>query len=190
MQIPLLTCPRCLGLIVNPNAAAEKPPPPLPGAQRRVEPRMVIPIEEEADYDLRGTVVGLVLLALVILGGEWAVLFVLRQTALSVVLIGAAMITAGGVIYVNRRAKVQQATLPVGALRGGTVLEYQQTRPQVSVLAFLGGFIIAIAIGIICFYVLVATGERTAVATRRLVFAGVVVMIVGLIIAAINLRRV
>jgi len=92
MQIPLLTCPRCLGLIVNPNAAAEKPPPPLPGAQRRVEPRMVIPIEEEADYDLRGTVVGLVLLALVILGGEWAVLFVLRQTALSVVLIGAAMI--------------------------------------------------------------------------------------------------
>jgi len=41
------------------------------------------------------------------------------------------------------------------------VLEYQQTRPQVSVLAFLGGFIIAIAIAslLLCAG---GAGERTA----------------------------
>ena len=38
--------------------------------QRRVEPRMVIPIEEEVGYDLRGTVGGVLVLALtLIIGG-------------------------------------------------------------------------------------------------------------------------
>ena len=41
----------------------------------------------------------------------------------------------------------------------------------------------------ICFFALVATGERTSVQTRRLVFSGMVIVIVGLIFAAINLRK-
>jgi hypothetical protein len=57
------------------------------------------------------------------------------------------------------------------------------------VLAFLGGFIMAIVIGIICFYALVATGDRTSVGTRRMVFAGMVAVIVGLIFGALQLRR-
>src|SRR5437016_9997833 len=75
MQIPLLTCPRCLGVIVNPNAAsrASIAPPPIP--QRRIEPKMVIPIEQDVGQDLRGTVGGLMVLALtLIIGSVGAVL--------------------------------------------------------------------------------------------------------------------
>jgi hypothetical protein len=99
------------------------------------------------------------------------------------------MMTAGGVMYANRRRVAREESLPPLAIRGGGVLEYEQARRQVSVLAFLGGFITAIAIGIICFYALEATGERTSVTTRRMVFAGMVAVIVGLIFAAIQLRR-
>ena len=58
--------------------------------------------------------------------------------------------TAGGVIYSNRRRQTQQEMLPQTPMRGGGVLEYQQARPQMSVLAFLGGFVIAIVIGLVC----------------------------------------
>jgi hypothetical protein len=122
--------------------------------------------------------------------GGLGTVFLLHQPGLSVILIGAGLMTAGGVIYANRPKAQLETTLAPGPMRGGTVLEYQQARPQVSVLAFLGGFIMAVVIGIICFYAMVATGERTSVTTRRLVFSGMVVVIVGLIIAAINLRRV
>jgi len=188
MQIPLLTCPRCLGLIINPNAAAETSitPPPLP--QRRIEPRMVIPIEEEVGYDLRGTVGGMLVLGLVLILGGVGAIVVSHQPLLSLVLGGAGLMTAGGVIFANQKAKTQAQTLPP-PMRGGGVLEYQQSRTPVSVLAFLGGFIMAIVIGIICFFALVATGERTSVMTRRLVFSGMVIVIVGLIFAAINLRK-
>jgi len=55
---PAADLPALPGIDRQSNAAAGKPPPPLPGAQRRVEPRMVIPIEEDVGYDLRGTVGG------------------------------------------------------------------------------------------------------------------------------------
>jgi len=188
MQIPLLTCPRCLGLIINPNAAARASiPPPLP--QQRIEPRMVIPIEEEVGYDLHGTVGGMLVLALVLIIGGVGAIVISHQPLLSVVLVGAGLMTAGGVMFANRRARAQSDSLPP-PMRSGGVLEYQQSRTPVSVLAFIGGFIIAIVIGAICFYALVATGDRTKVETRRLVFAGMVIVITGLIIAAINLRRV
>jgi len=54
MQIPLLTCPRCLGVIVNPNA----------GQAAQIQPRQVIPIEEDIGHDLSGTVWGLMVLGL------------------------------------------------------------------------------------------------------------------------------
>ena len=180
MQVPLLTCPRCLGVIVNPNA----------GRGAHIEPRQVIPIAQEVNYDLRGTVGGLVVLGLILIMGGLGAVILLHQPALSIILIGAGMMTAGGVMYANRPPKARQELLPPPAFGGGGVLEYEQARPRVSVLAFLGGFIIAIVIGIICFYALVATGERTSVTTRRLVFAGMVVAIVGLIFAAIQLRKV
>ena len=189
MQIPLLTCPRCLGVIVNPNAADRTSiqPPPIP--QRRIEPKMVIPIEEDVGNDLRGTVGGVLVLALTLIIGGIGAIFVSHQPLLSVALIGAGMMVGGGVIFANQKAKAQAQTLPPAPMRGGGVLEYQQSRSPVSVLAFLGGFIMAIVIGIICFFALVATGERTSVQTRRLVFSGMVIVIVGLIFAAINLRK-
>jgi len=87
------------------------------------------------------------------------------------------------VIYAKiGRAKAQQELLPAGPTRAGRCWNISKPA-QVSVLAFLGGFIIAIAIGIICFM----CWWRPASAPRGHAAAGfcwVVVMIVGLIIAA------
>jgi hypothetical protein len=149
--------------------------------------------------DLRGTVGGLIVLGLTLMMGGLGAIFIVQKPALSVILIGAAMMVGGGVIYANRRASARPEMSSAGPTRGEPMLEYhrsgaklpyiQQPKEQVSVLAFLGGFLMAIAIGIICFYSLVATGDRSSVGTRRLVFAGMVVVIVGLIVAAVNLRR-
>jgi len=199
MQIPLLTCPGCLGLIVNPNAASGVHIQQTPRARAGLEPRQVIPLEEEVGFDLRGTVAGLVVLGLVLSAGGLAAFLLLKQPRLGVVLVGAAMMVGGGVMIANRRANAQPEISAAGPARDGSVLEYQrsgaklpfiqQPRPQVSVLAFLGGFIMAIVIGIICFYAMVVTGERTSVTTRRLVFAGMAAVIVGLIFAALQLRK-
>jgi hypothetical protein len=190
MQIPLLTCPRCLGVVVNPNAARDAHIERMPHGGRRIEPRQVIPIEEETGFDLRGTVWGLVVLGLVLLAAGLAALFVLKQPGLGVVLVGAGMMAVGGVMYANRRVVAREESLPPpGIGDAGAVLNYARPQRRVSVLAFLGGFIMAIVIGIICFYALVATGEKTSVTTRRMVFAGMVVVIVGLIFAAMQLRR-
>jgi hypothetical protein len=198
MQIPLVTCPRCLGVIVNPNAATGlSEPPPIP--RRSAEPRDVIPIEDEVKLDLRATILGLVVLGLTLLMGGLGAIFIVQMPALSVILIGAAMMVAGGVLFAKWQAAAGPLMSSTGPSRGGGVLEYQrsvaklpyiqQPKEHVSLFAFFGGFIMAIVIGIICFYSLVATGERSSVATRRLVFAGMVVVIVGLIVAAVNLRR-
>src|SRR3954470_24143879 len=69
MQVPLLTCPRCLRVIVNPNAATGVDADRAARGRASMEPRQVIPIEEEVNYDLRGTVGGLTILALTLLLG-------------------------------------------------------------------------------------------------------------------------
>ena len=180
MQVPLLTCPRCLGVIVNPNAAS--------GA-RVIEPRQVIPIEEEAGFDLRGTVWGLLVLGLTLVVAGVGAVVVAKQSTLGVILIGAGLLTAGGVMLAKQRIVPREESLPPPAIGPGGVLNYAPAQRRVSVLAFLGGFIMAIVIGIICFYTLVATGDQTSVTTRRMVFSGMVVVIVGQILAAIQLRR-
>src|SRR2546421_8483572 len=179
MQIPLLTCPRCLGVIVNPNA----------GRAAEIQPRQVIPIEEDVGHDLTGTVWGLAVLGLTLVVAGVGAVLVAKQSILGVILIGAGLLTAGGVMLARERIVPREETLPPPAIGGGGVLNYARPQRRVSVLAFLGGFIMAIVIGIICFYALVATGDRTSVTTRRIVFAGMVAVVVGLIIGAIQLRR-
>ncbi len=183
MQIALLTCPRCLRVIINPNAATRP----------AVEPRQVIPVEEEVHFDLRDTVGGLTILALTLFLGAVVAARYSQMFGLSAVLFIAAMMTVGGVIWAARRPKDDQqweGSLPPPPLRGGVVLEYQQVRPKVSVLAFIGGFLAAIVIGIVCFYAMVATGDRSSVNTRRLVFAGMLVLLMGMVYAATRLGRI
>jgi len=179
MQIPLLTCPRCLGVVVNPNAASGK----------YIEPRQVIPIEEDVGHDLSGTVWGLVVLGLTLVAAGVGAVVVAKQSILGVILIGAGLLTAGGVMLARQRIVPREESLPPPAMGVGGVLNYAPPQRRVSVLAFLGGFIMAIVIGIICFYALVATGDRTSVGTRRMVFAGMVAVNVGLIFGALQLRR-
>ena len=181
IRTPLVTCSKCLAAIVNPNA----------WSAAGIEPRQVIPLEDEVGGDFRGTIWGLVVLGLTLLAGGLGAVLVAKQSVLGGALIGAAMMSGGGVLYARRRQEAQgmpSPTVDLGSTAG--VLDYHRGgRRPVSVLAFLGGFIMAIVIGIICFYSLVATGEKTSVQTRRMVFAGMVVVIVGLIFAAIQLRK-
>jgi hypothetical protein len=183
MQIPLLTCPRCLRVIINPNAATRP----------AVEPRQVVPLEEEVHYDLRDTVGGLTILALTLFLGAVVAWVYSQMAGLGAALFIGAMMTVAGGIWAARRPKDDQqweGFLPPPPLRDGRVLEYQQVRPKVSVLAFIGGFLVAITIGIICFYAMVATGDRASVGTRRLVFAGMLVLILGMVYAATRLGRI
>jgi len=179
MQIPLLTCPRCLGVIVNPNAAA-----------RARQPQQVLPVERDIFYDLRDTVGGLsILVILLIIGGAGAIF--LRQMAISVILIGCGMMVAGFVGFTQRKRAADErwndAILSEPAPRGGPMLEYSRevrVAPSVSILGFIGGFIFAIVIGIACFYAMIITGDRSSVWTRRLVFILMIAAIVGLIFLA------
>src|SRR5438045_9212821 len=53
MQIPLLTCPRCLAGVVNPNAKEALDA--RVALDYRTQPRLVLPVEEETSSDLRNT---------------------------------------------------------------------------------------------------------------------------------------
>jgi len=67
IQIPLVTCPKCLARVVNPNAAEE------PMARRSVprtrQARQVIPVEEEAGWDVWETSRGLIIFGVLLFVG-------------------------------------------------------------------------------------------------------------------------
>src|SRR3954469_2620931 len=64
---PLITCPRCLTAVSNPNAASHATsPPPLP--------MRVLPLEHEVKRDSRAGTVGFIVVAGVIIVGMFGVL--------------------------------------------------------------------------------------------------------------------
>src|SRR5438270_4849688 len=91
MQIPLLTCPRCFGVIVNPNAASKVR-----------QPREVIPLERDVHFDMRDTVGGLGILAIMLIVGGGASIY-FGQVALSVILIGFALMVGGFIGFTQRK---------------------------------------------------------------------------------------
>src|SRR4051812_7693144 len=103
MQIPLLTCPRCLGVIVNPNAASGLREPPQI-RRRNLEARDVIALEDEVGLDLRRTLAGLIVLGITLLMGGLGAIFIVQKPELSIILIGSALMVGGGVFYANWRA--------------------------------------------------------------------------------------
>ena len=87
MQIPLITCPKCLARIINPNAGRETVGTKPNALQRR--PRQVIPLEEEAGRDIRDTTRWLVALALALFLGAIVIASKIGVNTLSVVLTSA-----------------------------------------------------------------------------------------------------
>src|SRR5437762_10925349 len=102
MQIPLITCPKCLARIINPNAGRETVGTKLNAPQRR--PRQVIPLEEEAGRDIRDTTRWLVALALALFLGAIVIASKIGVNTLSVVLIGAGIIMAGEIGVIGRKS--------------------------------------------------------------------------------------
>src|SRR5438046_1805859 len=142
MQIPLLTCPRCFGVIVNPNAAA-----------RTTVPKQVVPVEREVFYDLKDTVGGLSILAVMLIIGAAATIW-LGQIAITVILVGCGLMLASYVGLAQRKRpekdEWQDAILDQAIDRPGKVLEYSREKrvpAAVTIFGFMGGFILAIAIG-------------------------------------------
>src|SRR6266704_6228541 len=93
MQIPLLSCPKCLARIVNPNVARET----------AVRPRQVIEIEEQADEDVRGTTYWLNFLAIALIAGAVFVAIGVNELNILSVLMAFAGVIIGGVVVLMYR---------------------------------------------------------------------------------------
>jgi len=174
MQIPLITCPRCLARIVNPNAGRETVARKPNAPQRR--PRQVIPLEEEAGSDIRDTTRWLVVLALALFLGAIVIASKIGMNTLSVVLIGAGMILAGAIGVIGRKSSgVEEPAPPYlqHAERGGmAVFDYASVREEANVGSFLGGFVLAIGLSFGAMIVIAAArgvGRAVAIAVAFVV---------------------
>src|SRR4051794_31409857 len=102
MQIPLITCPRCLARIINPNAGRET----VAAQTRQILRRHRIPLEDEAERDIWGTTHFLWILAAVLVGAGIVLTKMMGMSALSTMLAVAGVVIAG-VIWVLRRKKLK-----------------------------------------------------------------------------------
>jgi hypothetical protein len=157
MQIPLVTCPKCLARVVNPNAR-EDPAAAAP-LQYRTPPRWVVPVEEESDGDIRNTAMWLAILAVGLFAGAILVAIVVGLNFMSLLMVGGGMIMAIAVGWMNLRApKVQVRERPFlqRVQRGGaTVFDYATPGQQGGTGAFFGGFVLAVGIS---FMTMIGTG--------------------------------
>src|SRR5258706_1390371 len=106
MQIPLITCPRCLARIINPNAGRE-----LSAEEAQsIFRRQVMPLEDEAEGDIWGTTRLLGILAAALMGGGMLLGTKRGIDSLSLILTVAGLAIAG-LIWVLRR-KTPKADVP------------------------------------------------------------------------------
>ena len=166
MQIPLLTCPRCLARVVNPNVARES----------AVRPRQVIEIEEQADEDVRGPTYWLNFLAIALIAGAVFVAIGVNELNILSVLMAFAGVIIGGVVVLMYRiaAGRQEAAQPYlrRVQRGGTtVFDYASIGQQDGSGAFLSGFMLALSIS---FVTLIAVAFGRGVNRGVAIGAGVV----------------
>jgi hypothetical protein len=101
IQIPLVTCPKCLARVLNPNAAAE--PMARRSVPRRREPRQVIAVEEETRGDIGQTGQLLRILAWIFVTGA-VIVTEFFSWWLVVILIAGAVIDGVIVAVCSRRA--------------------------------------------------------------------------------------
>jgi hypothetical protein len=180
MQIPLITCPKCLARIINPNAGRETVARKSDTPQRR--PRQVIPLEEEAGGDIRDTTRWLVVLALALFLGAIVIASKIGINTLSVVLIGAGIILAGAIGVIGRKSSGIVEPTPSSYLQhaereGMTVFDYASAHQEANVGSFLGGFVLAIGLSFVAMIVIAAARDA-----GRAVAIVVAMVIVGALV--------
>lgn len=171
MQIPLVTCPRCLGRVINPNVGREA----VARQARQIFPRQVIPVESEAEGDIWGTTASLGILAAALLGAGILLIKMTGFGALSVILILAGVAIAGLMWVLRGKAPKFDVPAPVyleRAQRGTGVLDYANFPQQGNVGAFIGGFILAIAF---CFLAMIGIVSAPGPENRVLAITAAVI---------------
>jgi len=150
MQIPLVTCPRCLSRVINPNAARE-PIEVEPISQNR-RPRRVIPLENETGIDLRETTHWLGVLAAGLFIGAILIANWLGMNIMTVALLVGAIVLTGAIPVIHRKSRRINEPAPQYLQRvergGTTVFDYASPR-QSDGSSFAGGFGLAIGLSFI-----------------------------------------
>jgi hypothetical protein len=170
MQIPLVTCPKCLGVVINPNAARE----PIASEAGQILPRQVIPVESEAQEDIWGTTVLLRPFAAALVGAGILLIKMTGLGALSLILIVSGIVTLG-LIWVLRGRTRTEVPAPVylqRAQRGPEILEYANMPQERNIGAFVAGFILALAY---CFAAMIGILTTNKPMNRELAIAAAVV---------------
>src|SRR5688572_5458756 len=157
MQIPLVTCPKCLARVVNPNAREDAAAAAL--LEYRIPRRWVVPVEEESDADIRNTAMWLAILAVGLFAGAILVAIVVGLNFMSLLMVGGGLFMAIAVGWMNLKApKAEVAERPFveRVQRGGaTVFDYASPGKQGGTGQFFGGFVVAIGVS---FITLIGTG--------------------------------
>jgi hypothetical protein len=153
MQIPLVTCPKCLSPVVNPNAAQDVEFP-----QGGIS-RQVIPLESETSADVRDTTRWLIVLAIALVVMGIFIWMSVGINVLSILMIAGGVIMAGVILPLYRKMReVREPPAPYyqRVQRGNvTVLEYANLRQEADTGSFVSGFFAAIGI---CFLTMTAVG--------------------------------
>jgi hypothetical protein len=148
IQIPLVTCPKCLARVINPNAQRE--PLARTTGSRAPAPRQVISLEEEASGDVRDTTRWLVVLAVALLVGAVVPFIWLGMNLLSGLMIAGAVLMGVAIAALYRKSpqihEAPAAYFNRPGRDGTTVLDYTNIHQKPNTGAFQGGFILAVGI--------------------------------------------
>jgi len=159
IQIPLVTCPKCLAQMVNPNAreAADAAAP----LEYRRWRQQVIPVERQAVGDIWGTTVLLGILAAVLVVGGILLLKMTGMNALSIILPMPGLAIAGFIWLLITKTKTDGATpLYVQQAEDETaVLDYAHIPEEGSIGGFIGGFILAMGFCLLAMIGIFATAR-------------------------------
>jgi hypothetical protein len=197
-----ITCPKCLALVVN--STVRVPP--------AIEPKDVLPVDQDVENDRTGTIRALVVLAIVLLVGAIGAATQVGIGRIFLPLLLCAVVLAAIASAVGMRAPEIHEPQPdeksekEGAAPSqhpassppestARVLDYghrrYKSKQKVSLGAFALGFFAAIGFGAIAFYVMGFTFERDTVSTgeRRLIFILLLAVMIGLIFGAMRIGK-
>lgn len=179
IQIPLVTCSRCLARVVNPNAARDED-------GRRIS-RHVIPVESETSSDVRDIHRWLVALSILLFVGGILVAFWHGINLTSALMMAAGLVMGAAVMPLYRRSReVGESPAPdfYREPRGKvTILDYANIRGnrEGSIGGFLSGFTLAIVISFLTFMA-AAVGRLSGQAVGIIALAGGIATIIILIV--------
>jgi drug/metabolite transporter (DMT)-like permease len=167
IQIPLVTCPKCLARVVNSNGAEDA------GGE---SPQQVIPLESETSSDVRHTMRWVVVLAIALFGMGLFILLSAGNNVWSILMMAGGAIIAAMIPTLYRKSREVREPprahyYPTSERDGVALLEYANIRRErrANIGSFLGGFFLAMAISFATM-ILTGIGRQVAAGISVLLF--------------------